>query len=783
MSNFPQRRRSFHNYRVKAVGTLTAAMIFTMLSVPVVGAASSFSSGSAAASAEAPSSSSSGVVDPAKVKVTEEEAVAKLRALFPVLKDAQMSGASLTDGRNSGQMENGDPVWQISWSIQRGNSSHGFSSDVNAVTGDLLNMGMPYELLSEPSFYPPKVSKKQAVELARKFIAQAVSSLDSQTLQESNFNKEWALTPLFGPVQYSFTFQASHEGVKVQGQSAQVTVSGNGNVTNFYYSNNSSAYPSSKPKVTLAEAKKKWEQDLQLKLAYVPDGYQWDRAPEHWNLVYVPALPLKMLDAQTGQWTDESNKVADASKPDEFVSIQATGEPYKAHSVTAEEAIKSIEAIADIPEEYSIQSKQLNKGRNGANDTWHLRWGKDNNSFYDGRSAQVDAETGQLLSFYTDRYGPAGEQEIEAPAPALPKDKAIEIADKWVHGNIPDAASYKRLDSSATTMTDPDTGYVSLTYQRFYRDLMMQSRTVTLTLNNEGRLVGMYAPAGIGSTESLDKLVAKLTAEEAKNKVLAATDMELAYVRSGGYNIGPSGKYIPVTMTLAYLPTDLEYGESFYRAVNAVSGELVSPYGISNGLTAGTNPADIDSHWARTALQAAVEHGVLTPDKEGKVYPNKTIATGEFIRMVSLAMNPYNERNTYDYGSVEKPFADVDDKSPYYRAVNHWIGAGWLTANENTKLNLDAALTRDQLAAYLAKITGYEKLAARLGKEASSLTQLRDADSITEPGAVELGLKLGLMNTKDGAFRPQGKVTVADAAAILLRLAQIQGELDRPLMR
>ena len=83
---------------------------------------------------------------------------------------------------------------------------------------------------------------------------------------------------------------------------------------------------------------------------------------------------------------------------------------------------------------------------------------------------------------------------------------------------------------------------------------------------------------------------------------------------------------------------------------------------------------------------------------------------------------------------------------------------------------------------YLAKITGYEKLSVRLGTTAS-VSGLKDAKAIVNPGAVELALRLGLMNAKQGNFRPRGKVTIADAATILYRMAQIQGELDRPLLR
>ena len=238
-----------------------------------------------------------------------------------------------------------------------------------------------------------------------------------------------------------------------------------------------------------------------------------------------------------------SNQKVDISKTNTYVALAATGEPYKSNPVTAEEAIKSITSIADIPETYTVQSKQLNKGRNGEHDTWQLRWGKDNNGFSDGRSAQVDAETGVLLSFYVDHWGPGVSEEV-AEKPALPKkEKAVQIADAWILGHVPDGASYRRLDSSANTIAQ-DLSNVTLTYQLFYRDLMVQTRNISLTLNHEGRLVGMNSSPGMGSTEQLDLLKATLKPEEAKSKVLSSTQMELIYVRSGGRSLSRSGKKV-----------------------------------------------------------------------------------------------------------------------------------------------------------------------------------------------------------------------------------------------
>ena len=304
MSISPQRRRSFRNYRAIAVGTLAAAVLFGFLTVPIAGAESAGMS----STNERRGADAELLVRYHRSFPSENyrrTSGREISTLFPVLKDAQMSGTRLIEGNESGQMGNAGPVWQISWTIQRGNHSSGFSSDVSAVTGDLLQLGIPSDLLSEPSYYPPKVSKQQALELARNFIGESRAVPPVADAAGIQVNYGLTVTPLFGPIIYSFSFQTSHDGVKIQGQSIQVNVSGNGTVTNFYYAGSTlSRTPPSKPKLTLTEAAKQWEQDLKLTLAYVPAEYQWNRVPEKWSLAYVPEIPLNVFDAQTGQWTD-----------------------------------------------------------------------------------------------------------------------------------------------------------------------------------------------------------------------------------------------------------------------------------------------------------------------------------------------------------------------------------------------------------------------------------------------------------------------------------------------
>jgi hypothetical protein len=117
-------------------------------------------------------------------------------------------------------------VWSIHWQYQEGNSGYGFSSRVDAITGDILSIGLPRVLLSENEvFYPPKISKEQAIKLAEEFIAQAAPSIpvEQLSLEEDTYLAD---QPLFGSVYYHLRFVSKVNGVPSPSETLQMSING-----------------------------------------------------------------------------------------------------------------------------------------------------------------------------------------------------------------------------------------------------------------------------------------------------------------------------------------------------------------------------------------------------------------------------------------------------------------------------------------------------------------------------------------------------------------------------
>lgn len=140
---------------------------------------------------------------------------------------------------------------------------YGFSSEVDAINGDIINTYLSFSQEKNESYYPPKVSQTQALEIAKTFVAKAASSVKSSELQlNENVGYSYFSESLFGPVQYGYNFSILKNGIPSGSDSINIVVDGNGNVTQFSKSAQGLEYPSAQPKITLEQAQKQLRNSL-----------------------------------------------------------------------------------------------------------------------------------------------------------------------------------------------------------------------------------------------------------------------------------------------------------------------------------------------------------------------------------------------------------------------------------------------------------------------------------------------------------------------------------------
>lgn len=180
--------------------------------------------------------------------------------------------------------------------------------------------------------------------------------------------------------------------------------------------------------------------------------------------------------------------------------------------------------------------------------------------------------------------------------------------------------------------------------------------------------------------------------------------------------------------------------------------------------------SDIDGHWARPIIKSLAYSGFVNGKGERTYAPDDNVTRAEFIKMAFGVLNEKTSAN-------DNRFSDVSKDAWYADVVISADNAG-LIADElkkNKKLNPNIPVTREE-AATIA-VAAAKKLGATSGKVA----KFTDADKISDwaKESVESASALGVISGyDDGSFKPNGKITRAEAAQILMNLIEIPGVMN-----
>ncbi|WP_339319133.1 YcdB/YcdC domain-containing protein [Paenibacillus sp. FSL R10-2734] len=777
-----------HFVHQTAKTVLITTVALALLLPPALAAADSTSVSSNTSvtqvSAQAPTTTTISEADPTKVKFTQEQAVAKLRELFPSLKDATVNNVQLGSNQSYPAPTN-QMIWNIQWQIQEGNMGHGFSSEIDAINGDIINTYISYPRENNESYYPPKVSQTQALEIAKAFVAKAASSVKSSDLQlNENAGYNYFSNSLFGPVQYGYYFSVMKNGIPSGSDSINIVVDGNGKVTQFSKFSQGLEYPSAQPKITLEQAQKQFAEQFDLGLFYTP--IYKNGKPNSWIVGWRPIdQSLYPIDALTGKRIDLEGKES-VSTAVVYSDLTKTKDVYQARSSTTElsakEAEQLVKKVAYIPADRKLISQSL---RNDYQDTdrkiWQLYWGGNGNERFIGAgfpeqsSAEIDAKTGEILQYQAQTYG-INQDKKEEPAPAggkklsevEAKTKALSI----INGLYPQASQKLKLVEygANSSVTSDGSGY-RYQFIRVHQGIPVSDSTISVSLDLYGRLTSYMGNRIKGIDEITLSPDAKISKKEALETYKPKYQTKLRYTQVGGYNAYNS--YAAPKVKLIYDTTIAEFN-GLNQVLDAATGKWVAVYDYLGQQDAQLSATDIKGHAAEQALSELVKYHVITPDADGKVNPDQEISVGDWLTYLAKASNP-NFSNYYS-NNERKTVAGVKPENSYYDAVTYAADRKWI--NKDESLQIDSKLTREQLAVQLANFLKYNKLTTYLDKDVT-VSQFSDNASINNKGAVALVVKLGILKDDNGKFNPQQTVTKALAASVIMKLVELQGKTDQ----
>jgi hypothetical protein len=204
-------------------------------------------------------------------------------------------------------------------------------------------------------------------------------------------------------------------------------------------------------------------------------------------------------------------------------------------------------------------------------------------------------------------------------------------------------------------------------------------------------------------------------------------------------------------------------GGKLDRAAQAIVVELD---GFSNYTVLGTPKTfgDIKGHWAQADIELLAARGLVQGRAAGKFAPGAPVTRAE---MAALLVRLTGAK---EVTPAQPTFTDVAPGAWYYSAIETAVRAGLFKGYTDGSFQPDATLTREQLAALAVRLTG----------AATGTTQLPFADRADiapwAEEAVAAAYAQGLLRgVSDTEFAPQMSVTRAQAAALMVRLAERMG--------
>ena len=215
------------------------------------------------------------------------------------------------------------------------------------------------------------------------------------------------------------------------------------------------------------------------------------------------------------------------------------------------------------------------------------------------------------------------------------------------------------------------------------------------------------------------------------------------YAAGGSYTV-PSGVGDSVTLKAAW---------SYNGPVTVVtpSEPAVNPFNENAGKNSVKFSDVADNAWYASAVNYAVDKGLMNGTGEGKFSPEADTTRGMIVTILARL----DGKNT--------------SGTPWYQAGQRWA----MEYEISDGTNMTGAITREQLVAMLFRYAVKNGLEAVTLSE--NLTQFTDASDISAwaVSAMQWAVGQGLIQGSNGQLRPQANASRAEVATILMRFCEV----------
>lgn len=170
-----------------------------------------------------------------------------------------------------------------------------------------------------------------------------------------------------------------------------------------------------------------------------------------------------------------------------------------------------------------------------------------------------------------------------------------------------------------------------------------------------------------------------------------------------------------------------------------------------------------ENYWGKSYCDTVNMFG-STPSTE-MLTPDEYISRGNFAAMIN---------NIFGFSYNEKfDFSDVDQSDVFYNDCMTANAAGYMTGDENSHMNVDDLIKREEAVIMLSRLLNAEN--------AKKQIEFYDSDQISfwAQDAVDLMVSNGIVTGFNGYLHPRENITVAEAAALIIKtIKRIHTNID-----
>ena len=166
--------------------------------------------------------------------------------------------------------------------------------------------------------------------------------------------------------------------------------------------------------------------------------------------------------------------------------------------------------------------------------------------------------------------------------------------------------------------------------------------------------------------------------------------------------------------------------------------------------------SDIKDHWAKSQIENFADKGYIGGYDDNTFKPNNNITRAEFVKTVNKYFG-YTE-------SGEENFTDVNENAWYYKDICIGIRAGYINGYQDGTFRPNEPISRQEAASIVRTITGLtgEGTLKFVDHEKIGSWALKSVYALAENNIMG--------GYEDNTFRPQNKITRAEAVATLSRV-------------